>query len=100
MCRPRFIRTTSVALGLLSVALLLSGCRDAAAPPPISVAVSPTHASVTAATAQSFSATVVNDAGNAGVRSCGTTFVRATSVADPTRSGSAAVSLGYPFCSR
>ena len=53
--------------GLLSVALLLSGCRDAAAPPPISVAVSPTTASVTAATAQSFSATVVNDASNAGV---------------------------------
>jgi hypothetical protein len=29
---------------------------------------------------------------------CGTTFVRATSVADPTKSGSAAVSLRYPFC--
>src|SRR5882762_10199316 len=61
------IQEARVALGLLSVALLLSGCRDAAAPPPISVVVSPTNASVTAATAQSFSATVVNDASDAGV---------------------------------
>src|SRR5882762_8425972 len=61
------IQEARVALGLLSVALLLSGCRDAAAPPPISVVVSPTNASVTAATAQSFSATVVHDASNAGV---------------------------------
>jgi Fe-S cluster assembly iron-binding protein IscA len=61
------IHDARMALGLFSVALLLSGCRDAAGPPPISVAVSPTNASVTAATTQSFSATVANDARNAGV---------------------------------
>jgi hypothetical protein len=94
----------------------VTAAQAAANPPAISVAISPTTATVAPGGTQSFSATVSNDSANAGVTwavasggqgsvdtngnysvpaaaVAGTDTVTATSVTDPTKSASASVTI-------